>query len=75
MKWKRSKKAQQEAKMSKEESVSDKRQSSTNTPQPTTKASSSLNQEAITNHVSGSENASCVRRIQEGESLYRPYVV
>lgn len=76
MKWKRSKKAQQEAKLAKDENSSEKRQSSLNsTPSSVTKPSSS-NQDLINNHVQQSSvSQDGVRRLQEGETLYRPYVV
>lgn len=65
MKWKRSKKAQQEAKSSKEgEHLNTKAQSSANSVK-------SNSQESV-NHV---ESPNSVRKVQEGESLYRPYVV
>lgn len=69
MKWKRSKKAQQEAKTSKEsDSITTKAQSSLNTAH-NTKSSPVANQD------NGNSSDSAVRKIQEGESLYRPYVV
>lgn len=65
MKWKRSKKAQQEAKSSKDgEHLNTKAQSSAN--------SVKSNSQESANHV---ESPSSVRKVQEGESLYRPYVV
>lgn len=68
MKWKRSKKAQQEAKSGKESGDSaNKAQSSGNT---TTKANNAGQESQVT-----SENQGSARKVQEGESLYRPYVV
>ncbi|KAB0804181.1 hypothetical protein PPYR_01151 [Photinus pyralis] len=69
MKWKRSKKAQQEAKIGKDDNVSEKRQLSTSS--SVTKPSSSSSQD-VTDPVPSTQTES--RRIQD-ESLYRPYVV
>lgn len=74
MKWKRSKKAQQEAKMSKDEIASEKRQS-VNPPSPSTKPTSSTIQDDTTSLPPSVENQNEIRRIQENETLYRPYVV
>lgn len=64
MKWKRSKKAQQEAKSSKEaDSISTKVQPSLNKSNPPG------------NQENGTSSENAVRKIPEGESLYRPYVV
>lgn len=71
MKWKRSKKAQQEAKGSKEGSggeTQSKAQASPNA--ATTKPNNGQSQEGQV-----TENQGSARKVQEGESLYRPYVV
>ncbi|KAF5306552.1 hypothetical protein FQA39_LY08874 [Lamprigera yunnana] len=74
MKWKRSKKAQQEAKIGKDENVTEKRQTSINASQSVTKPSSSSSQDS-NNPVENAENQNNVRRTQDTEPLYRPYVV
>lgn len=74
MKWKRSKKAQQESKVNKESTDVNKIQiSSSNSSSPTTKPGPSLSQESCINPIQPTENQT--RKVQEGEPLYRPYVV
>lgn len=78
MKWKRSKKAQQESKVSREESASEKRQvalnsTSSQNPKPSSSISSAATETQPINP--DSQATSNVRRSQESESLYRPYVV
>lgn len=69
MKWKRSKKAQQESKMKDSDSLnSEKRQS-----KPCVSQEIVTSSPAIQMPVESSQTSS--RKLQEGESLYRPYVV
>lgn len=86
MKWKRSKKAQQESKMKDGESVnSEKRQSSSHslqTPPSTIKPSVSqpvepvVQSNQITNQITSPlEQSQSPRKCPESEPLYRPYVV
>ncbi|RZC39178.1 homeobox protein Hox-D4a, partial [Asbolus verrucosus] len=72
MKWKRSKKAQQEAKgSSKDDSISGKQAVSSS--QGSCKPTSSIStQENLEGQVVDNDPS---RKIQDGESLYRPYVV
>lgn len=76
MKWKRSKKAHQEAKSSKE-GETPKSQSTPNSSQNNFKPSPSISsQESTETSVPLIEaNQSDLRKIHESESLYRPYVV
>lgn len=76
MKWKRSKKAHQESKSSKEGETT-KPQSTPNSSQNTFKPSPSIsNQDSTETPVPIIEtNQSDIRKIHESESLYRPYVV
>jgi homeobox protein HB9 len=69
MKWKRSKKAQQEAKGAPKdnEPVSNKQAVSSSQCKPT----SSVPQEGLEGQIDNEPS----RKIQDGESLYRPYVV
>lgn len=66
MKWKRSKKAQQEAKSGKETSSENANKAQTSTTKPN---NTSVSQQET------AENQGNARKVQEGESLYRPYVV
>lgn len=79
MKWKRSKKAQQESKVKDVDSLnSDKRQSSSHNIQvqssPNLKAS--VSQPEISNSPQIQiEQSQSPRKLSENEALYRPYVV
>lgn len=86
MKWKRSKKAQQEAKSNKDvdssnNSNSNKSQSQSPHPSPTViptpkpTSSNPTNQENLSTSVQILENQTCIKNLQTGEPLYRPYVV
>lgn len=70
MKWKRSKKAQQEAKSGKESSSNSE---NLNKAQPSVNTTPKTNNTNVVE--SQTENQGNARKVQEGESLYRPYVV
>lgn len=72
MKWKRSKKAQQEAKsLTKDSSGSDTTISNNKQAVVTSsKPTAAISQDTISENQAESD-----RKIQDGESLYRPYVV
>lgn len=74
MKWKRSKKAQQESKGNNRDST-DSSKISTNSSSPNcVKAGTSLSQDTCNStSIPSIDNQS--RKVQEGEPLYRPYVV
>nr|XP_023025716.1 motor neuron and pancreas homeobox protein 1-like [Leptinotarsa decemlineata] len=74
MKWKRSKKAHQEAKSSKE-SDSSKSQTVLNSPPSNYKSCPSISSPESTESPVPIETNQEVRKIQESETLYRPYVV
>ncbi|XP_018328806.1 homeobox protein Hox-A4 [Agrilus planipennis] len=82
MKWKRSKKAQQDSKMNKESesSQSEKRQTSLNSiHSSSSKSNTSVSQQDSTsdNHIQSNEStqSNTTLRLHETEPLYRPYVV
>ncbi|CAG9813759.1 unnamed protein product [Phaedon cochleariae] len=74
MKWKRSKKAHQEAKSSKEPEQKTPPSTLNSTPATYKSTSSISSSESAESQVSV-ETTQEVRKIQENESLYRPYVV
>lgn len=78
MKWKRSKKTQQDAKNGKESSNSEnlnKAQSSANVSTKPNNNTNNVSQESSQIAGATTENQGSARKVQEGESLYRPYVV
>ncbi|XP_022912071.1 motor neuron and pancreas homeobox 1-like [Onthophagus taurus] len=76
MKWKRSKKAQQEAKSSKDSDLNSKCQSPSSSSNQQQSTKSSPSQDSPNSAQSHSlENQNSVRKIPDAEPLYRPYVV
>lgn len=81
MKWKRSKKAQQESKMKDGDSLnSEKRQSNShNLNSTSSNLKPSASQEPVVTtppvQIAVESTQNGTRKLQEGEALYRPYVV